>query len=398
MEEQGENDMRENEKAMNDIKSILVKFQQEYTKNNVDALDRFVREFFINEEDTGLIGTGLNSWHFGLAQIKDGIKSYWMDDSKHLKNIEMDIDNSIINVEGRIATIAVTGKSIKNISEHKMCGYMVDKLTRELEGVTKGELIRLSNEALRTLYDINLGEDYAWPFKVTMVMINNGFKWMIKFMNISFGGLGTEVTFDNRNIEDKFKIIPIKSKESIENKKIMELLGAFQEAYDKRDVNLVDIYTEKLLDNDGRVSIFGTNEGENFYSFDDSKELFEGDWKYWGDFNLNRENVYIWVCDNMAVVCSKAFIKYKYEEKGACTWPKLNLDYYLEEKNSNKELLYKVLLSINNSLDVIENCNENSIEPMKFVGVLVKREGKWKFKHMHFSDVVDNRPKERIFV
>ena len=28
--------------------------------------------------------------------------------------------------------------------------------------------------------------------------------------------------------------------------------------------------------------------------------------------------------------------------------------------------------------------------PMKFIGVLVKKEGRWKFSHMHFSDIIED--------
>ncbi len=34
--------------------------------------------------------------------------------------------------------------------------------------------------------------------------------------------------------------------------------------------------------------------------------------------------------------------------------------------------------------------------PMKFTAILVKEKENWKFQHIHFSDIVDEMPKERI--
>jgi hypothetical protein len=38
------------------------------------------------------------------------------------------------------------------------------------------------------------------------------------------------------------------------------------------------------------------------------------------------------------------------------------------------------------------------IAPMKFAGVLVKKDNKWRFQHMHFSDNIDEMPEPRTVV
>jgi len=391
--------MRKDDKAIENIKVSLKKFQEQYNEGNVHGAEAFVKEFFIDEKDTSLVGTGLDSWCFGIENIKDEINSYWTKEEKYLKHIELDIDDTVINLEGKAAVVAISGKSIRNISEEKIYENMINKLSKELndDNVSRGILAKLLNEISEEIYNMSLGEKYISleekyiePFRVTMVMVNINSKWMIKHMKISFSGNILQMTPADHNIEDKFKIIPIEKEDNLEISKIQKILQTFQEAYDKRDINLVDSYGDELLHNDEELFIFGTDQGENFHGFKEGKELFEGDWKYWGDFNLNRENAYISILDNVAVVYSKALIEFTWGEEKVSKWPKMNLKYYLNEtEKSNKEMTYEVLTSIASCLDIIVNAKEKPSYAMKFLGVLVKKEGKWKFNHMHFSNIVE---------
>ncbi len=391
--------MRKDDKTIENIKVALKKFQEQYNEGNAHSAEAFVKEFFIDEKDTSLVGTGLDSWCFGIENIKDEINSYWTKEEKYLKHIELDIDDTVINLEGKAAVVAISGKSIRNISEEKIYENMINKLSKELndDNVSRGILAKLLNEISEEIYNMSLGEKYISleekyiePFRVTMVMVNINSKWMIKHMKISFSGNILQMTPADHNIEDKFKIIPIEKEDNLEISKIQKILQTFQEAYDKRDINLVDSYGDELLHNDEELFIFGTDQGENFHGFKEGKELFEGDWKYWGDFNLNRENAYISILDNVAVVYSKALIEFTWGEEKVSKWPKMNLKYYLNEtEKSNKEMTYEVLTSIASCLDIIVNAKEKPSYAMKFLGVLVKKEGKWKFNHMHFSNIVE---------
>lgn len=391
--------MRKDDKTIENIKMSLKKFQEQYNERNAHSAEGFVKEFFIDEKDTSLVGPGLNSWCFGIENIKDEISSYWTKEEKHLKHIELDIDDAVINLEGKVAVVSISGRSIRNISEEKIYEDMINKLSKELnaDNVSRETLAKLLNEVSEGIVNLNSEEKYISqeekyiePFRVTMVMANTDLNWMIKHMKISFSGNGLEITLNNYNVEDKFKLIPVEKEENLEIEEIQKVLQVFQEAYDKRDVNLVDSYGDELLHKDENLFIFGTDQGENFYGFEEGKELFEGDWKYWGDFNLNRENAYISILDNVAVVYSKALIEFTWKKDKVSCWPKNTLNYYLKEtEKSNKEIVYNMLISMANCLDIIVNAKEKPLYAMKFLGVLVKKEGKWKFNHMHFSEIVE---------
>lgn len=384
--------MGNDEKIIQDIKSFLRSFQEKYNKRNIDTIESYIKEFFIDETDTSFIGAGLDSWCFGLKEIANIIRSYWEDENKYLENIDLDINNAVINVENSVAIIALHGKNTRSIKEEKVCEAMIEQLSKTLnnEDLSKKDLINLSYKLVTTLNNIKMGEEYIYPFRVTIIMVNNGLKWMIKHMNLSFCADDLNM-LNNENIDDKYRVISIDKKDSIEIREIQEVLKNLQEAYNKRDVNLVDSYGEALLDNNELTTIIGTDQGEVFHGFNEAKKLFESDWKYWGDFNLNRENAYISILDNIAMVCSKALIKFTWPEKRVCSWPRNSFEWYQKENKTNTELLNLMLLSINNSLAVLETPDESTVS-MKFIGVLVKRDDKWKFNHMHFSDSIDNIP------
>ncbi|GAA0127368.1 hypothetical protein UT300019_32720 [Clostridium sp. CTA-19] len=390
--------MTKNVKVINEIKKFLKVFQEKYIKNDLNNIEEFIKEFFIDDDNTSLLGVGEKSWYFGLSQIESAIRIYWSDKNSYLKNIDLDIENSVINAEENVACIAISGKSLNNISEEKASNIMIDRLSNILNEreISKADLVQFSDQISRSLYDISLGEEYVFPFRTTFITVKDNSKWKIKHMKISFGGAREDLIIDDASIEDEFKILPIKNKEDKEVNEIQKVLEILQEGYDKRDASLVNYYGEKLFHHDENLYIFGTDNGENFHGFEESKELLKCDWKYWGDFNVNKENAYISVLGDMAVVISKAFIKFKFLEKTVCTWPKSNFEYFIRENKKQKELLQNMLFSINMSLNCLESYNENSICPMRFFGVLVKKKGKWKFNHMHFSDIVEGLPSERI--
>lgn len=389
--------MRKDEKIIGDIQSVLRSFDEKYNEGKSENVESFVKAFFIDEKDTSFIGTGIDSWNFGLEAIANVIKSCWEDESKCLDKMALEIDKSIISVENSVAIVAVKGTNRRNIDDEKVYENIVATLSKELldKKASRSDLIKLSVKISEELNNIRLGQEYIWPFRVTVVMVNHGSKWMIKHMYVSFCQTGEYTMVNNENIDNKFKVLPIEGEDSAEISEVQEVLRVFQEAYDKRDAGLVDSYGEELLLNDEDFSLFGTGQGEIFHGFNGGKQLFESDWKYWGDFNLNRENAYISILGSVAVVETKSLIKFSWGEEKVCSWPKGGFEWYLKEKKSNKELAELMLSEINGALSVLEVSEDKSTLPMRFIGVLVKRVDKWRFIHMHFSDAVDSMP-ERL--
>ncbi|WP_346928833.1 hypothetical protein [Clostridium sp.] len=383
---------------MNEIKARLIEFMNDYNKNNIEDLNEFIDEFFIKEEDASLVGPGLDEWYFGVEEIKESIKDYWIREDKYLKNINLDLENSVIFIEEEVVVIATGGRSTMNIKEQHMYENMMYRLKKDLKrsDVRKEELMQFAYEISRGFFEANLGENYIWPFRCTVFMINRQSKWMIKHINFSFGGVDYEKVFGHGDIPRKFKNINIIDNCGDEILKIRKTISILQEAYELRDVSLVDKYVKELFTSRNKIFIFGADEGENFSGHEGVSRLLEGDWKYWGDFNLNEENLYIDVHDNIALVYSKAFLKYSsdiqeiYDSLGD-----LFHEHLLPVEKSIKEKLLKMLWKINYRLYDAER-GKVYLVPMKFTAILVKEKENWKFQHIHFSDIVDEMPKERI--
>lgn len=386
--------------SVEDIRLFLNRFQEQYSKKNIKKLDNFIKEFFVDEYDTSLIGSGKGDLYFGTAAIKTVFASYWTNEDKYLSNIELDINNSKITIEGNSAVITICGKNTMTIEKQKMYKKMIDKISKNLNqnNVSKIELMRVSNEISRTFYEACQSNEYIWPFRLSGMVIYNGESLKFKHINISFGACnGWESWISSDNIDKSYFMIPAKSKDDSEKKAIMRTLLKLQEAYKDRDINSVEALTEDIFMNTKDAFIFGTDEGENFEGERAAKDLLESDFKYWGDFSLNAENSFISVNGNMAWVFSKAFQRdtdssqHIYDSLGD-----LYHNYIITSDKSNEE---KLLLMLWKTTKRLYDAEFGSIfnVPMKFTGVLIKKDNKWRILHMHFSDYIDGMPEERQF-
>jgi hypothetical protein len=384
---------------MMEIKSLISNFKEEFNKRNLESLDCFVKGYFVDENDTSFVGSGINDWYFGLDSIKKIIRTYWTDKSRYLDDIEIDIDNSVITIEGNTAVVAVSGKSSRNIEEYNLYDQLVDnfKSTLGKDNVKKEELMKLSYKIARAFYETNIGKQYIWPIRMTYFLIKKDTKWMIKHMHFSFGANnGWEYRKIDENTYKDARVIKVKEGCDSETKKIYKLLKKVQVGYNNRDLSTLEDFANCVFANNNSTFIFGTDEGENFYGEKAGYELCKGDWTYWGDFDINADNAYISTCGNMALVYSKAILKYKLQMQG--TYDSLGdlfHNYLVPDKIPSKDLLLKMLWKTTKRMYDAE-LGEEYIVPMKFTGVLIKVNDEWKFQHMHFSDNIDDMPEERI--
>ncbi|MEI5908336.1 hypothetical protein WAK64_14860 [Bacillus spongiae] len=81
------------------IKKVLTKFQAGYTKRNVEVLDDFIGEVFVQNERMITVGTSRSEWCFGRNELKELLKSDWM----YWGNLTVNIENAKINTKGNSA-------------------------------------------------------------------------------------------------------------------------------------------------------------------------------------------------------------------------------------------------------------------------------------------------------
>lgn len=387
--------------SIDGIKLFLLKFQEQYSQKNIKNLDNLINEFFIDEDDTSMIGSGEKDLFYGINAIKDAIESYWINESKYLSNIELNIDNSKITIEDNCAVAALCGKSIMIIEKEKMYEEMTNKILNNLNesNVSKVELMKISHEISRILYEVSRSNEYIWPFRVSAMLIYDQKSWKFKHINISFGACnGWESWLNSENIDKKHTTIPVKFKSNPEEADVMNTLFKLQDGYINRDIGSIKSLTEDIFVNTKDAFIFGTDEGENFEGNSAASDLLESDFKYWGNFDLNAENAFISINNNMAWVFSKAFLRDDMKSQDTLdSLGDLYHNYIAPSNKSSEEKLLSMLWKTNKRLYDTE-FGEIYIVPMKFTAVLIKKNNKWHFLHMHFSDNIDGMPEERLFI
>jgi hypothetical protein len=380
------------------IKKVLLKFQEGYSKKALDKLNEFIDELFVMDEDISFASSGVNDWYFGIDGVKEILKSHWTNEEKFMSNIELDIDNSQITIDENTALVTLKGNSKQKLEENKLHRRVIEQIKNRLneQPTTPEELMKNSIDISRVLFEANLGENFIWPFRFTSVLVCRNSRWFFKHVKISFGaGNGYETRIIDEDFDKSYITLSAKNKASVDTEEIVKVLEKLQEAYKKRNITLAEQYAGEIFTNSEDMLIYGTDEGENFYGADAGRRLMELDWTYWGNFDLNIHETFISVLDNMAWVSSKALLRMmKDPQTSYDSLKNLFLNYLLPSDKSTKEILLTMLWKTSKRVYEAQR-GYVYIVPMKFSGVLIKKDGRWRFQHMHFSDNIDGMPEER---
>ena len=179
---------------------------------------------------------------------------------------------------------------------------------------------------------------------------------------------------------------------------IKNILKKFQDAYINRDLERIDSFVEEVFLDSDDISILGTATEEVFFGKSKVKELIEGDFKYWGDLNLDCENANITIHEDVAWFFTDGTVKYVFKDDEGKD------DRYLEfikNKLQDNTLTEKQRISfINWALTLAYNKRSSSerkyLWPMCLSGFLIKADGRWKIYHLQFSMTKSNFPDERF--
>lgn len=190
-------------------------------------------------------------------------------------------------------------------------------------------------------------------------------------------------------IEKKFeKKIP---QRTAEEKIILARLMDFQEGYTKRDLSLVEEWVKDLLDEN--VQTIGTNSvypGDFEWRTGHSAaiEMFENDWKHWGNLKMYLDHAEIainndisWVNVFATVTCfSKGNRSLKASRKRSLE----RIKKYSEEAIDSTLALYQIINDASMILYQYEQ-SETFVWPIRITLGLQKKKEIWKMKQIHFS-------------
>lgn len=168
-----------------EIRNVLKQFQTGYEKRDLQKVDEFIEELFINKENTYAVGTGTLELFLGIEQVKQLIRDDW----QYWGDANIDWENARIDVRGDAAWFGVTG-SVKYTFEDTIEKYnrhiSALKSKAEETGLTAKQKITYMNWFLSLVYHQreDIKREYLWPMRLSGVMLKDSGKW--KFVNLKF--------------------------------------------------------------------------------------------------------------------------------------------------------------------------------------------------------------------
>lgn len=180
--------------------------------------------------------------------------------------------------------------------------------------------------------------------------------------------------------------------------KIREVLCKLQDGYTKRDLNNVDNFVEDLFIMNEDTCILGTGTGELFLGIEQVKDLFKNDWEYWGDVNIDLENIHIDNENGVAWFATTGTVKYTFEDTEERYDNYVN---FVKNKAQEAGLTAKEKITFINWVLALTyhqrpDKKREYLWPVRLSGVLLKDNGKWKFTQLKFSMPKSNFPDERF--
>ena len=176
------------------------------------------------------------------------------------------------------------------------------------------------------------------------------------------------------------------------------VLQCFQDYYTRRDPALMDAFLQLLADD---FDVIGTNgiypgQGEWYLGKSAARELFLGDWQYWGDLRLDVLGARIRVNGEMAWLSAAGTVSKNIPaEKNYADLLAFVRQFIDSDHASAQEKLLYILRGSSNTLYELHR-GENFVWPLRFTAVLALHGEGWKFEHMQFSFPTINFPDARL--
>lgn len=189
-----------------EIREVLRRFQNGYTERNIENVDAFMEELFINGEEICVLGTGTGELFLGSEQVKNLIRDDW----KYWGDASIDWENAHISVKGEVAWFATMGH-VKYTFADSLERYdryldLIKDKSEEKERTPK-ERVAFINWVLSLTYHqrVESEREYLWPLCLSGVLLKDGNKWRIAHLQFSI----QKANFPDERFEN--------SKEHLEN-------------------------------------------------------------------------------------------------------------------------------------------------------------------------------------
>ena len=169
------------------VRKTLQIFQDYYTRRDPALLPEFLD---LMADDLEVIGTngvrpGEDEWY----QDRNAAREIFLGDWQGWGDVRLDVPGARIQAHGEVAWLSCAGTvEMKIETEKGFADYLAFvKKYIDTEGLTaEQKLVYLLRGGTNTLYELQRGENFIWPFRFTAVLKMESEGWKFQQMQFSF--------------------------------------------------------------------------------------------------------------------------------------------------------------------------------------------------------------------
>ncbi len=187
------------------LKTILEKLQEGYSKRDVSKVKSWIQELF--DEEVTVIGTNaINAGDFEWRKGHDAAIEMFQSDWQNWGDVVMNLTNAQIDIEDQNAWIAMNATVTRNTKDSERHSAELSR-QRSLKRIkeysekkwkSKRALYEIIHDASMILTQYERGETFVWPIRISLGLIKRQNNWKIRNVHFSFPGRG----FPNVRIEE----------------------------------------------------------------------------------------------------------------------------------------------------------------------------------------------------
>lgn len=174
--------------AIEQVRAMLQRFQDGYTRRDVSQVDEFMRLF---AEDAEVIGTnglrpGVGEWYLDRAGARELVEGDW----QSWGDLRLDVAGAHIQARGDVAWLtasATVTMTIRAVESYE--GYLQrikSVIDDQVDLSAEEKLLDILRGGTNTLYELRRGERFVWPLRFTAVLVRQAGDWRFQQMQFSF--------------------------------------------------------------------------------------------------------------------------------------------------------------------------------------------------------------------
>ena len=179
--------MKDN-KNIEDVRTVLQKFQNGYKQRDLEKLDDFIA-LFVQNKDVELIGIGASrrggyEWFQGIKEVKEIIHSDW----EYWGDVEIDVAGAKIHVDGNISWLTTSGTLEQTDTFDEALPIYLEQMKGILEEENMDpdeKLLEASHFGVRRLRERLKGTGYLWPFVISAILRKEADQWLFHTLHWS---------------------------------------------------------------------------------------------------------------------------------------------------------------------------------------------------------------------